>query len=83
MPTPKKASEGLNLASDHVKEIAALATNEFAQKFATGDGEIVIRWKNFTRNKRYFVFNVTEVDADGNLLKAAPAAADNNGSLKD
>ncbi|MES2457216.1 MAG: hypothetical protein V4594_16800 [Bacteroidota bacterium] len=76
-------ASALNLVSQHVKVIPALATNEFAQNFITGEGEVVIRFKNFTKKPRYFLYNVTEVDVDGKPLTEPVVENKGSGALVD
>lgn len=42
--------------------------NATRQQFVTGQGELVARFNNFTREKKFFTFLIEETDADGNPL---------------
>lgn len=68
------SSTDLNLTSTEVKEISAMG-NGFAQTFIGNVGEVVIKFKNFTRQTKYFIFSVTETDSAGMPLSEKELAA--------
>lgn len=72
----------LLLQSTKPLELQGLEKNHVKQMYVPGKGEIVARFNNLEKEKKYFVFLIEETDAEGNPLHrtVTPAqASDNNG----
>lgn len=65
---PKK----LLLQSAKPLELQPMEKNHVKQMFVPGKGEVVARFNNFERDKKYFAFLIEETDAEGSPLHRTP-----------